>query len=282
MKHEVTQLRVAGTTRVPFVKPMLARKFCEKLPERFFIQNKLDGVRAIATADGLWSRSGRRITSCPHIERELKEIFDANSDLILDGELYHHDLRSDLISIISAVNRQAACNRNHIPPIQFHIFDIPSLVTPFSHRTSTLDRITAAVRRPQSIVQVVETIAGSSRHELDCQLKTALSNGYEGVMIRTDTPYVHGRSDNLLKLKPFDDDEFEVVGFDEVRGNLSGFAQRAILRLSDGRTFKAALKCSRSFAGALLKVGCRSATVRYFGLTPNGIPRSPVAVAFHH
>jgi len=227
---------------MPFVRPMLAARFCGKLPERFFLQRKLDGVRAIAAADGIWSRSGRRITSCPHIERELKEIFDANSDLILDGELYHHDLRSDLISIISAVNRQAACNRNHIPPIQSHIFDIPSLVTPFSHRMAILDRITAADRRPQSIVQVVETTAGSSRHELDRQLKTALSNGYEGVMIRTDTP-MSGRSDNLIKLKPFDDDEFEVIGFNEVRGNLSGFAQRAILRLSDGRTFIAALKC---------------------------------------
>jgi hypothetical protein len=89
-------------------------------------------------------------------------------------------------------------------------------------------------------------------------------------MIRADAQYVHGRSSHLLKLKPFDDDEFELVGVEEARGRLSGFAQRAILRLRDGRTFKAGLKCSRSAAKTLLDNDYRSATVRYFGLTPSG------------
>ena len=267
---------------MPYVKPMLARRFSGKLPEQFFLQNKLDGVRAIATSDGLRSRSGRRITSCPHIERELKVLFDAHPHLVLDGELYHHELRNDLFSIISAVNRRSAYDGERGPPIEFHVFDIPSLTTPFSHRAMILKHISLPFIGPQSAIQLVETIPCSSQHELDRHLRTALSDGYEGVMIRSDTSYVHGRSDNLLKLKPFDDDDSDVLGFEEVRGTLSGFAQRAVLQLPDGRTFRAGLKCSRSVARALLKISCRSATVRHFGLTPNGIPRCPVAVAFHH
>lgn len=266
---------------MPFMRPMLARKYRGKLPDRFFTQPKLDGVRAIAAAEGLWSRSGRRITSCSHIEIALKAVFDMHPDLILDGELYHHDLRDDLFSIISAVNRRTPELDGSTPSIQFHVYDVPSSSAPFSGRISILDQMGSFLCGPRSPIGVVETSSASSRDELDAHLKTALADGYEGVMIRNDSPYVHGRSNNLLKLKPFDDDEFDILGFEEVGGTASGFAQRVTLQLPDGRTFKANLKCDRSYARALLNSDFKSATVRHFGFTPKGIPRSPVAVAFY-
>lgn len=81
-----------------------ARKYCGKLPDIFFTQPKLDGVHAIAAADGLWSRSGHGITSCPHIELGSEDRLRHPSGLILDGELYNHDLCDDLFATISAVN----------------------------------------------------------------------------------------------------------------------------------------------------------------------------------
>ncbi|WP_162827038.1 hypothetical protein [Pseudolabrys taiwanensis] len=266
---------------MPFIRPMLARKYCGKLPDRFFTQPKLDGVRAIAAADGLWSRSGRRITSCPHIELALKAVFDGHPDLILDGELYHHDLCDDLFSIISAANRRMPAPAGSAPFLQFHVYDVPSSPASFSERVSILDQLRSFLSGPRSPIGVVETSSASSRDELDAHLKTALADGYEGVMIRSDSQYVQGRTSNLLKLKPFDDDEFDILGFEEVGGAASGFAQRVTLQLPDGRTFKANLKCDRSYARALLNGDFKSATVRHFGLTPNGIPRSPVAVAFY-
>jgi len=260
---------------------MLARKYCGKLPDHFFTQPKLDGVRAIAAADGLWSRSGRRITSCPHIELALKALFDMHPHLILDGELYHHDLCDDLFSIISLVNRRSRELDRSTPSIQFHVYDVPSFSVPFSERLSMLDRMRSFLSGPRSPIRVVATCSASSRDELDARLKMAVADGYEGLMIRTNGLYVHGRSGNLLKLKPFDDDEFDILSFEEVRGATSGFAQRVTLQLPDGRTFKANLKCDRSYARALLNSDFKSATVRHFGFTPKGIPRSPVAVAFY-
>jgi len=266
---------------MPFIRPMLARKYCGKLPDRFFTQPKLDGVRAIAAADGLWSRSGRKITSCPHIELALKTVFELHKHLILDGELYHHDLCDDLFSIISAANRRGPGSGRSAPALQFHVYDVPSSPAPFSQRVSVLDQLQSFLSGPRFPIRAVETSSACSRDELDSHLKTALADGYEGVIIRSDSPYVQGRSSNLLKLKPFDDDEFDILGFEEVRETASGFAQRVTLKLPDGRTFKANLKCDRSYARALLNSDFKSATVRHFGFTPNGIPRSPVAVAFY-
>lgn len=264
---------------MPFVKPMLAKTFRGALPDRFFLQRKLDGVRAIAAADGIWSRSGRRITSCPHIERELTTFFDIYPHLILDGELYHHQLCDDLFSIISAVNRRDPKPQTNDPLIQFHVYDIPSSQESFSCRAAILGKMLPRFSGERSAIQFVNTIAASHRAELDRYLAVSLADGFEGVIIRADAPYVHGRSSKLLKYKPFDDNEFDIVALDGPRGQ--HLARRATLRLADGRTFKAGIKCTRACAANLLNGDFRSATVRHFGLTPNGIPRSPVAVAFH-
>src|SRR3546814_5944064 len=74
-----------------FFKPMLAEKYDAFEPG--FAQPKLDGVRCIATKDGLFSRQGKPITSCPHISTALTPLFEPTTSLELDGELYNHDLK---------------------------------------------------------------------------------------------------------------------------------------------------------------------------------------------
>ena len=93
-------------------EPMLAQSYDKhghKIEFPCFVQPKLDGIRCLAIIqDGqvsLWSRSRKRITSCPHIEIELLTIFNSG-DIILDGELYNHDLKHDFEKIISAVRKE--------------------------------------------------------------------------------------------------------------------------------------------------------------------------------
>ena len=53
---------------------------------------------------------------------------------------------------------------------------------------------------------------------------------------RADAPYVTGRSDVLLKLKPFDDAEAVVVAHLPGRGRLAGkLLRRSIQALAEGR-----------------------------------------------
>ena len=74
-------------------KPMLAVEYnSDKLDfnQELYAQPKLDGIRCIARKDGLWSRQGKPIVSCPHIEEYLKVFFDKYPNAVIDGELYNH------------------------------------------------------------------------------------------------------------------------------------------------------------------------------------------------
>jgi DNA ligase-1 len=91
-----------------FFKPMLADEWGhrkDKIEYPVWVQPKLDGVRCIASKDGLYSRQGKPILAAPHILEALTPLFEINPDLILDGELYNHDLKEDFNKIISLVRK---------------------------------------------------------------------------------------------------------------------------------------------------------------------------------
>ena len=96
-----------------------------------------------------------------------------------------------------------------------------------------------------------------------------------------DSPYEGKRSRHLQKYKKFDDDEFEIVGYEEARGKDEG-SVIWILQTSDGQRFRARptgtiqerrkmFDDGDSYIGKML-------TVKYFGLTDGGIPRFPIGI----
>ena len=93
-----------------YFKPMLAAKWKDvkdKITAKsVMMQPKLDGMRCIAKADGLWSRNGEPIISAPHIFEAIAPMFVDRPDLILDGELYNHDLKDDFNTIMSCVKKK--------------------------------------------------------------------------------------------------------------------------------------------------------------------------------
>lgn len=116
--------------QVHHFEPMLAfnyndHKFSVQFP--CFVQPKLDGIRCIAKEDGLWSRNGKKIVACPHIEAILYPIFEKYPGLIIDGELYNMELRDNFDKIVSCV-RKTKLSEKEIEEskefIQYHIYDI--------------------------------------------------------------------------------------------------------------------------------------------------------------
>ena len=83
------------------IKPMLAHKYN---PDKFqypgYIQPKLDGVRCVFTKDGAFSRTGKQFMNVKHIETALQPVFAQHPSLMLDGELYNHDLKDDFEKMI--------------------------------------------------------------------------------------------------------------------------------------------------------------------------------------
>jgi len=99
-------------TSKPF-RPMLAKSFDKdgrhiKYPA--FIQPKLDGIRCLASYDGvnvrLKSRQGKLFTSLAHIEEELyHKVFSVFPDRVLDGELYNHLYKDNFQKLVSSIKR---------------------------------------------------------------------------------------------------------------------------------------------------------------------------------
>ena len=246
-------------------------------------QPKLDGVRCIAKRDGLWSRRGKQFTSCRHIESALAPVFVRFPDLILDGELYNHDLHDDFNQIISYVRtakptdaERAACEA----VVQYHIYDCPSA------QGTSLERLAKAWQALPShpaLVQVVTHIV-RDHDALDACYDDYLNQGYEGQMIRRPGPYEFGRrSKLLLKRKSFIDQELEIAGVVEGTGNRAGMMGTIVFRFTDGRLFEGGALGDHTLYRDLWEnqsryVGQR-ATVRYQNLTPAGVPRCARMIA---
>jgi len=289
-----------------YYKPMLAAKYEPKKTDwskPMFMQPKLDGMRCVMTAEGMFSRQGKPITSCPHIIQGLAPAFEAEPDLVLDGELYNHDYRDrfgELMSALKKANPDEERQAEIVEIAQYHIYDVPSNTGDFSQRKDWLDDFfigseTSAPYECGSAIQFVPTYTlQSAKHFDDCHAQ-AIQLGYEGSMLRLDAPYKQSRSKSLQKRKDFDDAEFDLVRLDEGTGNWAGAAKKAWCWLpgadrSNGPDFEketnifgAGIRGSYDRGVELLQEDHSVVTVRYFGYTDTDIPkpRFGVVTQFH-
>jgi len=281
-------------------KPTLAHPYEDHKDKLFkkhravFSDPKLNGMRCVAKSDGLWTRNGKKIVSCPHIEKVLKPLFDKWPDMVLDGELYNHDLRHKLNRIMELVRKVKLSEEDLIRSetmIQYHIYDGVGVnglgaSVRFSERKSAIHNaiktITPAGWTHPGHIRVVKSVLISSVDELDAEYKRLLADDWEGQMIRVDGPYHNKRTSNLLKRKEFQDEEFVIVDIEEGSGNWTGAAKSVICRHPDGRTFNSNIKGDFEYLQEVLNnkdslIG-RTATVQFFEKTEYGIPQFPFVV----
>lgn len=259
------------------------------LGEAVYSQPKIDGVRCIARRDGLWSRRGTQIISCPHIEAALKPFFEEFPDAILDGELYNHELRHDFDRLITILRKTAGLTDDDLVTsarmAQYHIYDAAGIwgdadvtAMTFPERSARVFDVVAYLEQP--FILALPTVACIDEGKIDFLYELYLNEGYEGQMIRVAVPYRVGvRTHDLLKRKECEDAEYEVVDIVEGEGNRAGVAGFAVLKLADGRKFNSNLKGGMEHYRMLLQnkhhfIGGQ-ATVTYTNLTPKGVPRFP-------
>lgn len=273
------------------VKPMLAHKYKDhvhKLKYPVYVQPKLDGIRCLATANGLFSRKNERIISCPHIEEAIMP-YVKRYGVVFDGELYNHELKDDFNQIQSLVTREHIDTLQEIKIeryVQYHIYDV-IMDGDFVERQSFLKDLYRRAIISEPLI-LVKTKKITEPEYLDDAYETFLEDGYEGQMVRSNVEYQNKRTSALLKRKEFIDGEFKIVSIHEGKGNRSGMAGYAYLdmgkwiTLPNGertRTFKAAFMGDNAHRVRILKnkkdiVG-QMATVKYFQWPPNRRPRHP-------
>ena len=279
---------VNNIEKAAIFKPMLAKlieDYRDKLTFPIYIQPKLDGIRCIATKDGLFSRNGKRFVSIPHVYIMLRSVFEKHPDAILDGELYNHQYNNNFNKIVSIVRKDKPTPEDieiAKANIQYHIYDLASSDKVYSERKKDLDEVLKDVEGP--IIINVETHLVNKDKDIDKWYERFIDKGYEGAIVREDQPYQHKRTKYLLKVKDFQDTEYEIVGFEEGIGNRKGTIGKFILKLDKDKTFKSNVKGDFEYLRLLWKhrkqyIG-KMATVKYFRLTPDGIPRFPYIIKF--
>ena len=278
---------IDGNDTIVFRSPMLANEYKkEEIDFPVYTQPKLDGVRCVATKDGLFTRNGKVIYSCPHIIEELKPLFKENPSLELDGELYNHDLKDNFDELISIIKQQKPTPedlKKSEEMLEYHVYDIRNEDKIFSERTDTLHQLVKWFKK----TIYVETCEINSLKELDAKYDEWLEDGYEGQMIRTNTPYEFKRTNGLLKRKEFITEEFEIVDILEGKGNRSGMAGKVVVKLlkptTEGvETCEANPKGGFAFYKRLLAeketVIGKMVTIRFQAYTPKGSLRFPCAI----
>jgi DNA ligase-1 len=245
----------------------------------------------VARVTGETSRKGKPFTAIPHITEALAPIFAKYPDLVLDGEIYTDKFAKDFETICSIVRKLKPTTEEieFAKQAEYHIYDVPSMTENFSERAAFYKEIIEELNNPY--IKIVETRPISTSEELDAFYEELLEAGYEGQMVRTDTPYEWSRTDALLKRKVFITDEFILTGIIEGVGNLSGKAGNVTLAKLDGtpiiakngKPAKAGIKGSWAFAKRLLEqadtlIG-QQVTVEFLRYNSTGAPYLPKLVA---
>lgn len=253
------------------------------------MQPKLDGKRArVYRKEGKvisTSRFGKLITTMPHVLEALTPLLDKYPDMILDGEMYNHKFCKDFEGLISLSSRSVGASAKDkaraTKHLQYHIYDADIPDTAFLRRSITLrSRLRIDLDDTEfDGVQVVETKTAHSWADVWAYEEECVSAGYEGIMLRDNQSlYHHFRTSALLKVKRFEDNEYELLAVEEGAGDRQGLATRAVLKCSHGE-FAAGVMGNEAYARRLLKQFKYNpnkkvmATVKHQGFTKHGKPR---------
>ena len=227
------------------------------------VSEKLDGVRAQWDGKQLLSRNGKAFAAPQWFVAGYPETR-------LDGELWGG---RGLFEQTSGIVRRAKPHEGW-RDIRFMVFDAPDLEGDFMSRLRSLQVLIEAVNN--AYLQWLSHDPIENRAGLLKQLDQIVADGGEGLMLRRkDSPYRNGRSDDLIKLKLFEDDEAVVIMHHAGKGKYAAMMGSITVERADGRRFKIGTGFSDQERRNPPPPGA-TVTYRYQGLTNSGLPRFPV------
>ena len=279
-------------------KPMLAYPVSDKpidYSKSVFMQPKLDGVRCVIQREDYgdtafvikaYSRTGKQWRNIEHILADLYPFFKKHPKVILDGELYNHDLRDNFEKIISLVRKQTPTDEQRLEAsqlTQFHCYDIIDEELPFDQR---IEFISQSLMLMGDSIHTVDTVMVFDDDEAQSIHRSMLKKGYEGSILRTNDKYACKRSHNLRKFKDFHDAEATLTGWVEGKGKRIGTIGKFTAIDSEGNEFGMPVMdkfkyLQDNFEQMKSYVGC-IATFTYFERTKANSYRHPLFKALRN
>ncbi|MFW6225632.1 MAG: RNA ligase family protein [bacterium] len=208
---------------IPEFKVQLANSFdANKVPdfenEKWFSSRKMDGCRTLAFIQDntvkFFSRTGKEFFTLDVLKNAIMEFYDQLEGYVLDGELCIVDENDeeDFTSIMKEIRK-----KNHtIKNPKYKTFDIYPIEDFLNKKGETLfeDRYSHYLNFSNEHIEPLAQIPIQSEEHLSELSLEAEENEWEGLIIRKNVKYEGKRSKNMLKMKSFKDDEYEVVGIE--------------------------------------------------------------------
>jgi len=227
----------------------------------YWVSEKLDGVRAYWDGQRFWSRGG----NVYHAPAWFTEDFPENR---LDGELW---MGRERFAELSGAVRRLEPEDESWREIRFMVFDLPALNQPFTQRVAAMKQ--RLVPSPSPFLKMVEQRQAPNHETLMSNLDNIVKEGGEGLMLKrgASLPTI-GRSDDLLKVKKYQDAEAVVVAHLPGEGKFEGMLGSVRVERPDGRQFRIGTGFSNAERANPPPIGT-VITYKHYGYTATGLPR---------
>lgn len=229
--------------------------------DEYWQSEKLDGIRAIWDGRRLTTRQGHPIQAPGWFTDPLP-------DYPVEGELWAGRGRFALVqqTVLDHTPSDDAWRK-----LRFMLFDLPGAEGHYARRYARL--MAFVLNASATHIHYIEQQPIASEQALLRDLQRLTDENGEGIMLRrVASDYQAGRSDDLLKLKKYQDAEAIVIGYKAGKGKYQGMVGSLWVRNDRGVTFFVGSGLSdqqRRDPPALGSV----ITYRYNGLTDEGKPR---------
>lgn len=229
--------------------------------DEYWVSEKYDGVRGYWDGEKLRARSGAVIGAPTWFTARWPKT-------PMDGELW---IGRGQFEQASAVVRQLAPDDEAWRSIRYMVFDLPAHAGTFDQRIPALQQLVAQIGDPW--VRAVPQFKVADEKILKRKLDEVVQAGGEGLVLhRGASLYQAGRTDDLLKLKPFDDAEARVVGYVPGKGKYQGMMGSLQMEAPDGTRFRIGTGFTDEQRRKPPPLGS-VVTFRYQGKTSSGKPR---------
>lgn len=237
---------------------MLPEQYKEQPIDGWVMSEKLDGVR------GFWD--GKQLISRQGLPLAPPDYFIKNfPPFAIDGELFSE--RGKFEEIAATVR---SANPKGWYKLKLHVFDVPNAEGDLFARLAKLQNFLA--ENPSNHIEIIEQIPVKDKAHLNAFFNEVQKLGGEGVVVRNpNSPYIQGRSAQILKLKAVDDEECTVIAHHKGKGkyvdklgSITCENERGRFRIGSG--FKDKERENPPAIGTVI-------TYKYRGVTANGKPR---------
>lgn len=228
---------------------------------KYLVSEKYDGVRAIWTGTQFVTRKGNIINAPSWFTVPLPNVW-------LDGELW---TKREHFSALSGIVRTKKPNNHDWQTITYKVFDMPDKNLPFSTRYKNYNELITSLNAPH--ISAVVQYSFTNNEQLTEYFENITKQGGEGVMLHlASAKHSNGRSNALLKLKPYLDAEAVVIAHLPGKGKYQGMLGALRVKTAQGQVFSIGTGFNDAQRSIPPEIGS-TVTYRFHGLTKNGLPR---------